>query len=203
MTKIPRKDNVQADALSKIGSGTWPNIKTSVYDVVVQTEPSIIPKLDMMEIVERSTDPEWAIDVVQYLRNRSLPEDKLLPHKVKMRLARYALIGGLLYRRGYTEPLLKCLISSEAEYMLKEIHEGVCENHSGSRMLAHKAMRAGYYWPTMNKDLVRLVQQCDKCQGFAQVMKNPLENLSPINSPRPFAKCGVDIVEPMPPAKGK
>jgi hypothetical protein len=105
-----------------------------------------------MEVEERTTDPEWATDVVQYLRNGSLPEDKLLSHKVKMHSTRYVLIRGVLHQRGYTEPLIKCLTNSEAEYVLKEIHEGVCRNHSGSRMLAHKAVRAGYYWPTMNKD---------------------------------------------------
>jgi hypothetical protein len=168
LTKIPRVDNVQADALSKMGSGTGPIIKTSAYEVVVQTKPSIIPKLDMMEVEERSTDLKWATKVVQYLRNGSLPENKLLSRKVKRHSARYVFIGGVLYRRGYTEPLLKCLTNSEAEYVLKEIHEGVYMNHSGSRMLAHKAMRAGYYWPTMNKDSVRLVQQCDKCQRFAR-----------------------------------
>jgi hypothetical protein len=70
-------------------------------------------------------------------------------------------------------------------------------------MLAHKSTRAGYYWPTMNKDSVRLVQHCDKCQRFARVMRNPPEKLSPITSPWPFAKWGVDIVGPMPPGKGK
>jgi hypothetical protein len=188
MTKIPWEENLQADALSKMGSGTGPDVKTSTNEVVVQTEPSIIPKLEMMEVEERSTDPEWATDVVQYLRHRSLPEDKLLSRKVKMHSARYVLIGGVLYWRGYTEPLLKCLTNSEAEYVLKEIHEGVCGNHSGSQMLAHKATRAGYYWPTMNKDLVRLVQQCNKCQRFARVMRNPPEILNTITSPWPFAK---------------
>jgi hypothetical protein len=203
MTKIPREENVQADSLSKMGFGTGPNVKTSTNKVVVQTEPLIIPKLEMMEVEEGSTDPEWAADVVQYLRNRSLPEDKLLSQKVKMHSARYVFIGGVLYRRGYTKPLLKCLTNSEAEYVLKEIHEGVCGNHSGSRMLAHKATRAGYYWPTMNKNSVRLVRQCDKCQRFARVMRNPPEKLSSITSPWPFAKWGVDIVGPMPPGKGK
>jgi ribonuclease HI len=53
MTKIPREENVQADALSKMGSGTGPDVKTSAYEVVVQTEPSITPKLDMMEIEKK------------------------------------------------------------------------------------------------------------------------------------------------------
>jgi hypothetical protein len=202
VTKVPREENARADALSKMGSGTEPVVKTSTRGVVIQTEPSILPKLGMMEIGERSDELEWSTDVIQYLRNGSLPEEKLRARKVKMHSARYVLIGGSLYRRGYTEPLLKCLTNSEAEYVLKEIHEEVCGNHSGSRMLAHKAMRAGYYWPTMNKDSVKLVRKWDKCQRFARVMKQPPEKLSHITSPWPFAKWGVDIVEPMPPGKG-
>jgi hypothetical protein len=89
VTKIYREENVQADALSKMGSETRPVIKTSAYEVVVQTEPSITPKLDIMEVEERTTDPKWATDVVQYLQNGSLPEDKLLSHKVKMHSTRY------------------------------------------------------------------------------------------------------------------
>lgn len=69
-------------------------------------------------------------------------------------------------------------------------------------MLAHKVMRAGYYWPTMGKDSAELVRSCDKCQRFARIMKNPPENLSFNYSPWPFAKWGVDIVGPMPPGKG-
>jgi hypothetical protein len=58
MTKIPREENVEADALSKMGSGIGPDVKTSTNEVVVQTEPSIDLKLEMMEVEEKSTDPE-------------------------------------------------------------------------------------------------------------------------------------------------
>ena len=50
------------------------------------------------------------------------------------------LIDWVLYKRGYTLPLLKCLSKDEAAYVLKEIHKGVCGNHSGGRVLAHKAI---------------------------------------------------------------
>lgn len=99
-------------------------------------------------------------------------------------------------------PLLKYLPKSESEYVLKEIHDGVCDNHSGGQMLAHKAIQASYYWPTMSKDLAELVRHCDQCQRFARVKKNAPEKLSCISSPWPFAKWGVDIVEPIPSGKG-
>lgn len=94
VTKVPREENARADALSKMGSGTGPVVRTSTRGVVIQTEPSILPKLDMMEIEEESDEPEWTTDVIQYLRNGSLPEEKLGARKVKMHSARYVLIGG-------------------------------------------------------------------------------------------------------------
>lgn len=63
--------------------------------------------------------------------------------KIHVQAACYTLVDGILYRRGFTLPLLKCLSKDEAAYVLKEIHEGVCGSHSGGRMLAHKAVRAG------------------------------------------------------------
>uniref|UniRef100_A0A2N9GCP2 Integrase catalytic domain-containing protein n=1 Tax=Fagus sylvatica TaxID=28930 RepID=A0A2N9GCP2_FAGSY len=38
--------------------------------------------------------------------------------------------------------LARCLAPAEAEYVLKEIHEGICGNHSGARSLSKKIVRA-------------------------------------------------------------
>ena len=46
---------------------------------------------------------------------------------------------------------------------MKEVHEGICENHSESQSLVHKLVRAGYYWTTMQKDAHAYVKACDKC----------------------------------------
>ena len=63
--------------------------------------------------------------------------------------------------------------------------------------LAQKALRQGYYWPTMQKDSVELVQRCDKCQRFAHVPRQPPKPLSPIVNPWPFAKWGIDLFGPL------
>jgi hypothetical protein len=69
-------------------------------------------------------------------------------------------------------------------------------------MLAHKAVRADYYWPMMNRDSMEMVRRCDKCQSFARVQANPPTELSSVSAPWMFAQWGVDIVGPMPPGKG-
>ena len=70
----------------------------------------------------------------------------------------------MLYKRGFTAPYLRCLDSEEADYVMREIHEGICGNHSGGRALAHKIIRQGYYWPTLHDDAMKFVRKCDRCQ---------------------------------------
>jgi hypothetical protein len=171
VTKVPKEANTRVDELSKLASRTDQEIKASHQEVIILSKPSISSKSDIMEFDAALAEPEWATDIVQYLKNGLLPKDKAKAWKIMVQATRYSLLGGILYKRGYSEPLLKCLPKGEAEYVMKEIHEGVCGNDSGGRILAHKAMRAGYYWPSMSKDSARVVKHCDKCQRFSRIMK--------------------------------
>jgi len=171
ITKIPRDENIRVDEFLKIASGTDEEIEASRRQIIVLTEPSITPKVNVMEADTTPNEPEWATKIIQFLRNGLLPEDKVAARKVKIQATRFCLLGEVLYKRGYSEPLLKCLSKTKADYVLKEIHEGVCGNHSGGRMLAQKTIRAGYYWPTISRDSALLVKHCDKCQRFSRIMK--------------------------------
>ncbi|GJZ64326.1 reverse transcriptase domain-containing protein [Tanacetum coccineum] len=61
-----------------------------------------------------------------------------------------------------------------------------------------KALRIGYYWPTMHEDARKLIQACQDCQVQKPVPRNPQQKLNPITSPWPFYKWGIDIVAPFP-----
>ena len=65
-----------------------------------------------------------------------------------------------------------------------------------------KALRAGYYWPTMLTDAQSYVKKCDSCQRFAPVINQPANDLQPIMNPIPFAQWGMDIMGPFPQAAG-
>ncbi|XP_075091455.1 uncharacterized protein LOC142171665 [Nicotiana tabacum] len=86
---------------------------------------------------------------------------------------------------------------------MREVHEGQCRNHAGGRSLVKTLFRAGYYWPKMEKDAENFVVKCDKCQRYANNMHRPAELLHAVISPWPFMKWGMDIVAPLPQAKGK
>ncbi|RDX93898.1 Gypsy retrotransposon integrase-like protein 1, partial [Mucuna pruriens] len=138
-----------------------------------------------------------------YLRDEIKPEDRVEAKKLIKEAARYIIIGGELYRRGFSFPLLRCIEGEEARYMIKEVHEGLCSSHIGGWALASKIARAGYYWPTLKEDCMDYVRRCDKCQRFIEVGNAPPKQLHAITSPWPFHKWGVDILGPFPPAPGQ
>ncbi|RDX73388.1 Gypsy retrotransposon integrase-like protein 1, partial [Mucuna pruriens] len=131
------------------------------------------------------------------------PSDPKEARRIVREASRYVVIGRRLYRRGHALPLLRCVDESEAEYMIKEVHEGICGTHIGGRALANKIVRAGYYWPTMRSDCMSFVKKCDKCQRFAEGHKAPPERLHSIMAPWPFHKWGIDILGPFPIAPGQ
>ena len=110
-------------------------------------------------------------------------------------MARFSLVIGQLYKRSLDEPYLKCLTTQQEQYILVEIHEGVCGNHPNGRTLTHRTYTQGYYWPTMRVDAY--VKKCDHCQRQALVSRVLAQDLATITSPWPFAQWGIDIVGPL------
>ena len=72
----------------------------------------------------------------------------------------YFLIANELYRHGLDGALLGCLEPDESKCALVEVHEGIYGSHSSGLTLAHKLIRAGYYWPNMEKDAIQFTKAC-------------------------------------------
>ena len=143
--QIPRSKNVEADVLARLASGIG-GVDPMSIPIERLSGPSI-----SKEIMSLVAEPKcmWMDPIIRYLTLAELPDDREEARRIRNSSARYSIIGEKLYRRGYTTPCLRCLDSQEAEYLMKEIHEGLCGNHSGGRSLAQKCLRQGYYWPTM------------------------------------------------------
>ena len=135
--------------------------------------------------------------IIRYLRSGDLPSDKSEAKRLKYKVTRYCLIKDTLYRRGFTLPYLKCLGDEQAKYVMREIYEGICGNHYRAQSLAQKALRQGFYWPTMQEDVKNMVKSYDKCHRFAEVPHLLLEKLTVMSSPWPFAVWGIDLIGPL------
>ncbi|GKE88325.1 reverse transcriptase domain-containing protein [Tanacetum coccineum] len=49
----------------------------------------------------------------------------------------------------------------------------------------------------------KLIRECNDCQVHRPVLRNPQQNLTPITSPWPFYKWGIDIAGPFLESPGK
>ena len=145
----------------------------------VQTSSLIDDRAQMQEI---NVEENWTTPLIAYLRSGILPDRKDAARKLKVRASRFVLIRDVLYKRGFSRPYLRCLSHKEADYVMKEVHERICGNHSGARLI-----RVGYYWPTMLKDVQAYVKACDKCQRFSNLIKQPSEELILMATPWLFA----------------
>ena len=73
----------------------------------------------------------WMNEIETYLQTGDLPEESKLAHKIRVQAARFTPIGNNLYRQSFGGPYLRCLNDTKAQYVLAELHEGVCGNHIG------------------------------------------------------------------------
>jgi ribonuclease HI len=189
LCRVPREQNTEADQLAKSASSS------TVDDKIKTVQQSSLQTTKMNPI---HTEISWMTPIISYLQRGTLPDNRHEARRLKVRASRFLMLQGTLYKRGFSLPYLRCLAPDEANYVMREIHEGVCGDHSGARALQRKIVRAGYYWPSMKADAYQFVQRCDKCQRFANHLHSPPAVLVPMTAPWPFAQWGLDIMGPLP-----
>ncbi|XP_018458091.2 uncharacterized protein LOC108828938 [Raphanus sativus] len=220
LTRIPRSENTQTDALAALASSSDPGLKR-VIPVEFIEHPSIGPPVVINLIqddneeeiaVESEETPEqneygcdmpWLKAIRAYIIDGKLPSEKWAARKVRTQAARYVTVDGEIYKWKFSGPLMTCLEGHKARKVMEEVHSSSCGNHSGGRSLAVKIKRHGYYWPTMIGDCEKFTRKCEKCQRHAPTIRQSAEKLSSITSPYPFMRWAMDIVGPLHKSKQK
>ncbi|KAG4953998.1 hypothetical protein JHK82_039613 [Glycine max] len=75
-----------------------------------------------------------------------LPPNENQAQRLKRKVNYYVILDGELFKRRLTTPLLKCLNSQQADYVMRELHEGIGSLHTEGHSLATKVVLADYYW---------------------------------------------------------
>ncbi|GKC09829.1 reverse transcriptase domain-containing protein [Tanacetum coccineum] len=155
ISQVPRSKNKKADALSKIASTSFAHLSKQVL-VEILKEKSIQEK-EVTTVVEED-GLTWMTPIIEYLKEGTLPEDKKEASKLRIKARQYELWEKVLYRRSFLKPWLRCVGPLQADYVIREIHEGSCSMHAGPRSVVANAMRLGYYWPTMHRDARNVIR---------------------------------------------
>ncbi|GJT45271.1 reverse transcriptase domain-containing protein [Tanacetum coccineum] len=130
LSQVPRSKNKKADALSKIASTSFAHLSKQVL-VEILKEKSIQEK-EVATVVEEE-GPTWMTPIIEYLKNGTLPDDSKESSKLRIKARQYELLEGVLYRWSFLKPWLRCVGPLQADYVIREIHEGSCSMHAGPR----------------------------------------------------------------------
>ncbi|XP_052732453.1 uncharacterized protein LOC128196247 [Vigna angularis] len=167
---IPREQNSRADLLSKLAHSRGKGQLSSVIKVTLDK-----PAIEVLATNTATPIVDWRKDIHDLMKRQERGEQVSIAES--KRIARFFFVGEDLYKRGYTTPLLKCLSEEQVVYVLRELHHGVCGSHSGRHTLKARALRAGYYWPTMDRDCDLLINKCIPCQEHDNHVRIPPEEL--------------------------
>ena len=177
---VLRTENSRVDALEKLATASQEDLGTLI-PVEHLPEPSV--SIDKGEVSPVMSESSWMDPIWDYLVDGTLPSDPKEASKFRARSARFTVHRGTLYKRGFSTPILKCVGKEDANYILREVHEGICGNHIAAQTLAGKTLRQGYYWPTMLKYVTKLVKKCKACSEHAKISHLPFELLTLVTSP--------------------
>nr|GEV04936.1 hypothetical protein [Tanacetum cinerariifolium] len=101
--------------------------------VEILKEKSIQEK-ELTNVVEEDGST-WMTPIMEYLKEGTLPSDRKDARKLRIKARQYELLEGVLYRRSFLAPWLRCVGPLQAEYVIREIHKGSCSMHAGPRQV--------------------------------------------------------------------
>ncbi|GKB77213.1 reverse transcriptase domain-containing protein [Tanacetum coccineum] len=120
---IPRNMNQKADMLSKLASVAFNHLTKEVL-VEVLNERSTEGQ-EVHSIVEEEGD-NGTTPIKRCLEEGVWPKDKNKARCLQAKIGQYAMESGVLFKKGYLVPMLRCVGPLQANYVIREIHMGSC-----------------------------------------------------------------------------
>ena len=166
-------------------------------------EDLVIPDPEAQLVAALHVIPDWIVPYLAYMTRGELPKDETLARQITRRSKSMTIANGELHHRSVIGAFQRRVSPEEGQEILREIHEGDCGHHAGSKSLVAKAFRHGFYWLTAHADAEDLVRRCDGCQKFARWAHVPALELQMMPITWPFAVWGLDMVGPFKRSKDK
>jgi hypothetical protein len=145
---------------------------------------------------------DWRAPITLYLQGHYHPSDRNEAKSLKHRRRDFTIVNGQLYKKGISQPMLKCITETEGLELLREIHSGTCGSHSGPRALATKVIPQGFYWPAVICTSNRVTLSCEACQKFSPRTGAPSQLTKLIAHTWSLQRWGLNIVGPLPTTQG-
>nr|GEW23008.1 reverse transcriptase domain-containing protein [Tanacetum cinerariifolium] len=128
------------DALSKMASTSFAHLSKQV--LVEELKEKSIDEKEVLAVVEEEGHT-WMNPIYEYLTEEILLEEKRKERAIRHKAGGYVVTNGVLYKKFFLRPWLRYVRPIQANYVLREIHDGSCIMHAGPRSVTVKALRSG------------------------------------------------------------
>jgi hypothetical protein len=145
---------------------------------------------------------DWQAPITLYLQGHYHPSDRNEAKRLQHRSWDFAIVDDQFYKKGISQPMLKCITETKGLELLREVYSGTCGSHSGLRALAAKVIRQGFYWPAIICTANRVTRSCKVCQKFSPRTDAPSQLTKLIAHTWRLQRWGLNIVRPLPTAQG-
>ncbi|GKA13009.1 reverse transcriptase domain-containing protein [Tanacetum coccineum] len=108
--------------------------------LVEELKEKSVNEKEVLAMVEEEGNT-WMTPIHEYLTDETLPAERKKARAIKRKSQRFAIINEILYKKSFLGPWLRCVGPLQANYVLREIHEGSCSMHAGTRSIVAKALR--------------------------------------------------------------
>ena len=111
-------------------------------------------------------DDSWYKDIVHYLNTGEVAHDLTTEAAaVFLRKCRpYAILSDMLHKEGVDGRLRRCLERHDTKKVMMALHEEEGGGHFAAETTTRKILDAGYWWPSIHKDVANFMHDYDPCQ---------------------------------------
>nr|XP_023900715.1 uncharacterized protein LOC112012567 [Quercus suber] len=139
LSHVLRSGNTHADSLATLATSSAGDLPWII--LVEHLERANEVAKGVVPIHQVGVGPSWMDPIVRFLKDDILPKEKSEAEKVRRNAPRFWLSEDYkLYRRSSVGLYLLCIHPEASELLLKELHEGIYESHTGGRSLSQRAI---------------------------------------------------------------
>ncbi len=124
------------------------------------------------------------------VRNLNLAQKQKLAKKVEP----FTFKEGIMYIEGQDNKMCRCLTTSKAKIVSKELHERVARGHFAVNIITKKILDSEYWWPTLFKDIHDFCKSYDSYQKIGGLKTKSLAKLVTTLLEEPFMKWGLNFI---------
>jgi hypothetical protein len=124
-------------------------------------------------LIAVSANSPWYADIVNFLVCEIVPADFSYQQKKKFLhdAKNYYWDEPFLYKHCAYGIVRRCVPSDETSDIMFQCHAGMYGGHAGVLKTQEKILQAGFFWPSMFKDVHDYIMKCDPCQRTGKISR--------------------------------